>query len=64
MTEQEFFLNSYNSEIESGSVKWSSPSNIALVKYWGKRKNQILSAATSVDKQNSKRMWGPKRFRK
>ena len=41
MTEQEFFLNSYNSEIESGSVKWSSPSNIALVKYWGKRKNQI-----------------------
>lgn len=41
MTEQEFILNSYNSEIESGSVKWSSPSNIALVKYWGKRKNQI-----------------------
>jgi len=24
-----------------GKVKWSSPSNIALVKYWGKRKNQI-----------------------
>ncbi len=25
----------------SGSVQWRSPSNIALVKYWGKRKGQI-----------------------
>lgn len=25
----------------SGSVKWQSPSNIALVKYWGKKGNQI-----------------------
>lgn len=25
----------------SGSVQWLSPSNIALVKYWGKRENQI-----------------------
>ncbi len=25
---------------KKGSVEWSSPSNIALVKYWGKRKNQ------------------------
>ena len=41
MTEKDFILNSYNNKIESGSVKWSSPSNIALVKYWGKRKNQI-----------------------
>jgi diphosphomevalonate decarboxylase len=41
MTEQDFILKSYNSNIESGSVKWSSPSNIALVKYWGKKENQI-----------------------
>ena len=41
MTEQDFILKSYNSNVESGSVKWSSPSNIALVKYWGKRENQI-----------------------
>ncbi|MCA0152032.1 diphosphomevalonate decarboxylase [Winogradskyella vincentii] len=41
MTDQDFILKSYNSNVESGSVKWSSPSNIALVKYWGKRKNQI-----------------------
>ncbi|GAA4888417.1 diphosphomevalonate decarboxylase [Flaviramulus aquimarinus] len=27
--------------IQSGSFTWSSPSNIALVKYWGKRQNQI-----------------------
>ncbi len=41
MTEQDFILKSYNSDIESGSVKWSSPSNIALVKYWGKKEHQI-----------------------
>ena len=41
MTEQDFILKSYNSNIEKGSVKWSSPSNIALVKYWGKKEHQI-----------------------
>ncbi|MFC0603058.1 diphosphomevalonate/mevalonate 3,5-bisphosphate decarboxylase family protein [Winogradskyella pulchriflava] len=41
MTEQDFILKSYNSNIENGSVKWSSPSNIALVKYWGKKEHQI-----------------------
>ena len=41
MTEQDFILKTYNSTIESGSVKWTSPSNIALVKYWGKKKHQI-----------------------
>ncbi|WP_405575378.1 diphosphomevalonate decarboxylase [Winogradskyella sp. Asnod2-B02-A] len=41
MTEQDFILKSYNTNKESGSVKWASPSNIALVKYWGKKKHQI-----------------------
>ncbi|MBF8148684.1 diphosphomevalonate decarboxylase [Winogradskyella sp. F6397] len=41
MTEQDFILKSYNSNIENGSVKWESPSNIALVKYWGKKEHQI-----------------------
>ncbi|MUU78756.1 diphosphomevalonate/mevalonate 3,5-bisphosphate decarboxylase family protein [Winogradskyella endarachnes] len=41
MTEQDFILKTYNSNIENGSVKWASPSNIALVKYWGKKKHQI-----------------------
>ncbi|WP_458628720.1 diphosphomevalonate decarboxylase [Winogradskyella sp. PC D3.3] len=41
MTEQDFILKTYNSTIEQGVVKWASPSNIALVKYWGKKKHQI-----------------------
>ena len=41
MTEQDFILKQYNSNIKTGAVKWSSPSNIALVKYWGKREHQI-----------------------
>ncbi|REE27623.1 diphosphomevalonate decarboxylase [Winogradskyella pacifica] len=41
MTEQDFIPKSYNSTLENGSVKWASPSNIALVKYWGKKKDQI-----------------------
>lgn len=41
MVEQDFILTSYNNSIDSGKVKWSSPSNIALVKYWGKREHQI-----------------------
>ncbi len=31
----------FKSDIPSGSVAWQSPSNIALVKYWGKKDIQI-----------------------
>lgn len=31
----------FESDIPSGSVAWQSPSNIALVKYWGKKDIQI-----------------------
>ncbi len=41
MTEQQFILHKYTNNIENGSFTWSSPSNIALVKYWGKKENQI-----------------------
>ena len=41
MTEQDFILKDYTSKVESGKVKWESPSNIALVKYWGKKEHQI-----------------------
>ncbi|MDO1501573.1 diphosphomevalonate decarboxylase [Winogradskyella maritima] len=41
MTDETFRLEAYNSNIESGRVKWASPSNIALIKYWGKREQQI-----------------------
>lgn len=41
MTEEQFIPKSYSKALESGQVTWESPSNIALVKYWGKKKDQI-----------------------
>ena len=41
MTEKDFTSVSYTTLKEEGVVTYSSPSNIALVKYWGKRENQI-----------------------
>lgn len=41
MTEQDFIPKPYLSDIENGKVTWESPSNIALIKYWGKKKDQI-----------------------
>ena len=32
----DFILSNYNS-VETASFSWSAPSNIALVKYWGKK---------------------------
>ncbi|MBC7439716.1 MAG: diphosphomevalonate decarboxylase, partial [Flavobacterium sp.] len=39
--EKDFILKIFSTEIENGSFSWSAPSNIALVKYWGKKENQI-----------------------
>ncbi|WP_435623606.1 diphosphomevalonate/mevalonate 3,5-bisphosphate decarboxylase family protein [Flagellimonas sp.] len=41
MTENDFKAKSYTNFPESGKVGWKAPSNIALVKYWGKKANQI-----------------------
>ena len=41
MTEQNFIPKAINTIIEKGKVTWESPSNIALIKYWGKKKDQI-----------------------
>ncbi len=41
MTETDFVPNNYSNKITNGSVTWQAPSNIALVKYWGKKANQI-----------------------
>ncbi|MFH4964822.1 diphosphomevalonate decarboxylase [Gaetbulibacter sp. M235] len=41
MTEQDFIPELYSKSLESGSISWESPSNIALVKYWGKKENQM-----------------------
>ncbi|MDT0687530.1 diphosphomevalonate/mevalonate 3,5-bisphosphate decarboxylase family protein [Autumnicola psychrophila] len=41
MTEKDFIPKKYSESIEEGSVSWQAPSNIALVKYWGKKEHQI-----------------------
>ncbi|RSK41917.1 diphosphomevalonate decarboxylase [Mangrovimonas spongiae] len=41
MTEQDFIPKPYKNSVENGTVTWESPSNIALIKYWGKRDLQI-----------------------
>lgn len=41
MTEQDFIPKAYSNQIEEGKITWQSPSNIALIKYWGKKENQI-----------------------
>lgn len=40
LTEKDFITSNFT-PIESASFVWSAPSNIALVKYWGKKENQI-----------------------
>ena len=37
-SDSDFILSNYNS-LETASFSWSAPSNIALVKYWGKKEN-------------------------
>ncbi|WP_395059923.1 diphosphomevalonate/mevalonate 3,5-bisphosphate decarboxylase family protein [Flavobacterium sp.] len=41
ISEKDFVINNQLITIENGSFESSSPSNIALVKYWGKKDNQI-----------------------
>ena len=41
MTHSEFLPSNYSRIIEEGKVTYKAPSNIALVKYWGKKENQI-----------------------
>ncbi|SHE69647.1 diphosphomevalonate decarboxylase [Arenibacter palladensis] len=41
MTDKDFVPSSYTTDITEGKVTYKSPSNIALVKYWGKKEHQI-----------------------
>lgn len=46
-----------STEFLEGKVSWESPSNIAIVKYWGKRQNQIPtnpSLSFSLDRSKTK----------
>ena len=40
-SEKDFIFTSNAPTIEAANFEWSAPSNIALVKYWGKKENQI-----------------------
>ena len=41
MTDQEFMPRRYVPDYKGGSTAWEAPSNIALVKYWGKKEPQL-----------------------
>jgi len=41
MSETNFLPGTYTHQPQNGSVSWRSPSNIALVKYWGKHVDQL-----------------------
>jgi diphosphomevalonate decarboxylase len=41
LSEKDFITNPLTATIENGNFEWSAPSNIALVKYWGKKEHQI-----------------------
>ncbi len=41
MTAQDFIFTYSLDKLPKGNATWQSPSNIALVKYWGKKENQI-----------------------
>jgi len=41
MQESQFLPTQYSKTTYEGEFTWESPSNIALVKYWGKKENQI-----------------------
>jgi diphosphomevalonate decarboxylase len=41
MTNQDFIPGGYPATVANGSFTWTAPSNIALVKYWGKKEHQI-----------------------
>ena len=41
MTENDFVFKKVATTLKDGQFIWKAPSNIALVKYWGKKENQI-----------------------
>ena len=54
MAEHRFIVSSYSQSLSSGNVSWQSPSNIALVKYWGKYGEQMpMNASVSFTLKNS-----------
>ena len=57
MKREDFIFNNKQNiaEVVEGSFEWSAPSNIALVKYWGKKEDQIpANASLSFTLKNCK----------
>lgn len=53
MTEAHFIPSQYTQTLEKGQLSWEAPSNIALVKYWGKYGEQLpKNASVSFTLQN------------
>ncbi|RFN58859.1 diphosphomevalonate/mevalonate 3,5-bisphosphate decarboxylase family protein [Marixanthomonas ophiurae] len=46
MVKQSFIPTAYSNFLTEGSISWQSPSNIALVKYWGKYGEQLPKNAS------------------
>jgi diphosphomevalonate decarboxylase len=46
MKESSFIPNNYTRILDSGQISWQAPSNIALVKYWGKYGEQLPKNAS------------------
>ena len=46
MLEDSFIVTPTTKKLPSGTVSWQSPSNIALVKYWGKHGEQLPQNAS------------------
>jgi len=60
------FIPDWDGTTSPGSAKWKSPSNIALVKYWGKHGNQLpnnpsVSFTLSNCNTQTKLDWAPKK---
>jgi diphosphomevalonate decarboxylase len=53
MPHHKFIVCNYTQTLSSGTVSWQSPSNIALVKYWGKYGKQMpMNASVSFTLKN------------
>lgn len=57
MTEKDFIPKAPSKKLKSGTISWQAPSNIALIKYWGKKENQIpANPSLSFTLKNCKTM--------
>ncbi|SRX54186.1 diphosphomevalonate/mevalonate 3,5-bisphosphate decarboxylase family protein [Aequorivita sp. CIP111184] len=53
MPEHRFIVCNYSHNLSAGTISWQSPSNIALVKYWGKYGEQLpMNASVSFTLSN------------